>query len=96
MIRHVHPDTDLNLLPIPDPGVKKAPDPGSGSATLPESQFPKSLKPLSGFRGSDFRILKKLWENALGLLLFFFYNMNMFCLIKVKKCEKELSLRSLN
>jgi hypothetical protein len=25
-----------NLFLIPDPGVKKAPDPGSGSATLPE------------------------------------------------------------
>ncbi len=34
MIRDVHPgygsriDTDLDFLPIPDPGVKKAPDPG--------------------------------------------------------------------
>ncbi len=36
------PDPDLDFLPIPDPdldftpepGVKKAPDPGSGSATL--------------------------------------------------------------
>jgi len=28
------PDQDLIFLPIPDPGVKKAPDPGSGSATL--------------------------------------------------------------
>ncbi len=27
------PDPDLDV-PIPDPGVKKAPDPGSGSATL--------------------------------------------------------------
>jgi hypothetical protein len=26
-----------NLFRIPDPGVKKAPDPGSGSATLPET-----------------------------------------------------------
>jgi hypothetical protein len=25
---------DADFLPIPDPGVKKAPDPGSGSATL--------------------------------------------------------------
>ncbi len=32
------PDTDLDIfLPIPDPGVKKAPDPGSGSATLEKS-----------------------------------------------------------
>jgi hypothetical protein len=28
------PDPDLDFLPIPDPGVKKARDPGSGSATL--------------------------------------------------------------
>jgi hypothetical protein len=28
------PDPDLEFLPIPDPGVKKAPNPGSGSATL--------------------------------------------------------------
>jgi hypothetical protein len=27
-------DPDLDFLPIPDPVVKKAPDPGSGSATL--------------------------------------------------------------
>ncbi len=25
---------DLDFLPIPDPGVKKAPDPGSGSTTV--------------------------------------------------------------
>jgi hypothetical protein len=28
------PDQDHDFLPIPDPGVKKAPDPGSGPATL--------------------------------------------------------------
>jgi hypothetical protein len=28
------PDPDLDFLPIPDPWVKKAPDPGYGSATL--------------------------------------------------------------
>jgi hypothetical protein len=28
------PDPNADFLPIPDPGVKKAPDPGSGSATL--------------------------------------------------------------
>jgi hypothetical protein len=27
-------DPDLDFLPIPDPVVKKAPDPGTGSATL--------------------------------------------------------------
>ncbi len=30
----VHPGSGSRFLPIPDPGVKKAPDPGSGSATL--------------------------------------------------------------
>jgi hypothetical protein len=30
MVRVVHPD----FLPIPDPGIKKAPDPESGSAKL--------------------------------------------------------------
>jgi hypothetical protein len=29
------PGSGKNLFRIPDPGVKKAPDPGSGSATLP-------------------------------------------------------------
>jgi hypothetical protein len=32
LIRGMDPDPDF--LPIPDPGVKRAPDPGSGSATL--------------------------------------------------------------
>jgi hypothetical protein len=30
------PDPDLDILHIPDSGVKKAPDPESGSATLPK------------------------------------------------------------
>jgi hypothetical protein len=30
-------DPDADFLPIPDPGVIKAPDPGSGSATLQKS-----------------------------------------------------------
>jgi hypothetical protein len=34
MIRKVHPDPDLDFLTIPNQGVEKAPDPGSGSATL--------------------------------------------------------------
>jgi hypothetical protein len=34
MIRYFHPDPDLDFLPISDPGVKKAQDPESGSATL--------------------------------------------------------------
>jgi hypothetical protein len=39
MIRVVHPGSRIRMLTfcpsrIPDPGVKKAPDPGSGSATL--------------------------------------------------------------
>jgi hypothetical protein len=29
-------DPDADFLPIPDLGVKKAPDPGSGSVTLPK------------------------------------------------------------
>jgi hypothetical protein len=32
------PGSGKNLFRIPDPGVKKAPDPGSGSATLKKSQ----------------------------------------------------------
>jgi hypothetical protein len=35
-------DPDLDFLPIPDPVVKKAPDLGSGSATLPLSQLCKA------------------------------------------------------
>jgi hypothetical protein len=39
MIRVVHPESRIRMLTfylsrIPDPGVKKAPDPGYGSATL--------------------------------------------------------------
>jgi len=39
MIRVVHPGSRIRMLTfypsrIPDPGVKKAPNPGSGSATL--------------------------------------------------------------
>ncbi len=34
MIRDVHPGSGSWFLPIPDPGVKKEPDPRSGSATL--------------------------------------------------------------
>jgi hypothetical protein len=34
MIRVVHPNPDPDILPIPDPRLKKALDPGSGSATL--------------------------------------------------------------
>jgi hypothetical protein len=30
------PGSEIRKKPIPDPGVKKAPDPGSGSATLGE------------------------------------------------------------
>ncbi len=31
------PGSEIRKKPIPDPGVKKAPDPGSGSATLIKS-----------------------------------------------------------
>jgi hypothetical protein len=34
MIRVVHRELDHDFLPIPDPGVKKASDHGSGSATV--------------------------------------------------------------
>jgi hypothetical protein len=34
MIRVVHPDPDPDFLTIPDHNVRKAPDPGSGPATL--------------------------------------------------------------
>ncbi len=39
-MKHVHPESRIRILTfypsrIPDPGVKKAPDPGPGSATLP-------------------------------------------------------------
>ena len=37
------PGSGKNLFRIPDPGVKKAPDPGSGSATLDVDQ--DSLNP---------------------------------------------------
>ncbi len=42
MIRVFHPGSRIRMLTfypsrIPDPGVKKAPDPGSGSATLKET-----------------------------------------------------------
>jgi hypothetical protein len=33
-IRVWDPRSGIRKKPIPDPGVKKAPDPGSGSATL--------------------------------------------------------------
>jgi hypothetical protein len=47
MIRVVHPVSRIRILTfypslIPDPGVKKAPDPGSGSATL-EFYFDPSI-----------------------------------------------------
>ncbi len=37
--KYPKPDPDLDFLPIPDPVVKKSPDPGSGSATLPTRIF---------------------------------------------------------
>jgi hypothetical protein len=36
-------DREKNLFRIPDPGVKKAPDPGSGSATLPDGKQGSAL-----------------------------------------------------
>ncbi len=42
------PDPDFLTILVPDPGVKKAPDPGSGSATLifPGDKFELRIKPL--------------------------------------------------
>ncbi len=37
------PGSGKNPFRIPDPGVKKAPDPGSGSATLPVNQANKII-----------------------------------------------------
>jgi hypothetical protein len=50
MIRVVHPGSRIRMLTfypswIPDPGVKKAPDPGSGSATLTNVTDCPSLRP---------------------------------------------------
>jgi hypothetical protein len=44
------PDPDADFLPsrIPDPGVKKSPNPGSGSAILPKTPFKNHLKLRSG------------------------------------------------
>jgi hypothetical protein len=38
------PGSGKNLFRIPDPGVKKAPDPGSGSATLGSVNLKRHLK----------------------------------------------------
>jgi hypothetical protein len=38
-----YPESGKNLFRIPDPGVKKAPDPGSGSATLNTSYWFRHL-----------------------------------------------------
>ena len=52
------PGSGINLFRIPDPGVKKAPDPGSGSATLIllcgfGSGIWDSFNPGSGIEKSD-------------------------------------------
>jgi hypothetical protein len=51
MIRDV-PDPDLDFLHIPDPGVKKAPDSGSGYATLLKGNCGLYL----GFSNSSFNM----------------------------------------
>jgi hypothetical protein len=50
----------LTLYPsrIPDPGVKKAPDPGSGSATLRESSFHHWLTGIWEFQLLNFKLLQ--------------------------------------
>jgi hypothetical protein len=39
MVRDVYPESGFSPSQIPDTGAKKAPDPGSGFATLVQSQF---------------------------------------------------------
>jgi hypothetical protein len=41
------PDPDLDFLPIPDPGVKKAPNPGSGSTMVNNTHYLRLLGFLS-------------------------------------------------
>jgi hypothetical protein len=45
------PDPDLDYLPIPDPGVKKAQDPGSASKNFYVGIYfkPKKMFPSSGY-----------------------------------------------
>jgi hypothetical protein len=38
------PRSGIRKKPIPDPGVKKAPDPGSGSATLKKTLTRSSIR----------------------------------------------------
>jgi hypothetical protein len=61
-------DPDLYFLPIPDLGVKKAPDPGYGSATLREGRFagisPNSQRGLSGMRKKKERVGRPISETA--------------------------------
>ncbi len=40
----------IRKKPIPDPGVKKAPDPGSGSATLCTVDIPRKAAPVRPLR----------------------------------------------
>jgi hypothetical protein len=66
MIRVVHPGSRIRMLTfypsrIPDPGVKKAPDPGSGSATLRSS--PSSTRAPRDKHGN--RTLTKIYLNSL-------------------------------
>jgi hypothetical protein len=66
---------------IPDPGVKKAPDPGSRSATLIEgSGTGTGSIPLTNGSGSGFRRPKNMWIRNTGRKMentqkeIFFYN----------------------
>jgi hypothetical protein len=61
MIRYVHPGSESGFLLIPDPGVKKAPDPGSGSATL---LVRVQCSPLREFR--DAGVEAKVWWYKVG------------------------------
>ncbi len=55
-----------NLFRISDPGVKKAPDPGSRSATLPESNSTMKNKEAGE------KVFLKLWKDGLTPLVIFF------------------------
>ncbi len=58
------PGSGKNLFRIPDPGVKKAPDPGSGSATL-HTYIPEMGHCMYTLLGHNSRLLG-IWRLGLG------------------------------
>jgi hypothetical protein len=87
MIRVVHPGSRIRMLTfypsrIPDPGVKKAPDPGSGSATLelkPCCWIKTKIKPLFREKFYQDYVYSKI---ILQLLCFLFLCTNV-CKIRI-------------